>query len=83
MQHVTATTLRLQTVQCVDAHPAAAAEQLPEPTGERTSSPESTGKPEEHRELHTEPAATADSTHSRCWDTLHNKTNALSCWVTL
>lgn len=59
----------------VETHPAAAALQLPELTGERTSAPESTGKPEEHRELHTEPAATADSTHSHCWDTLYNITN--------
>lgn len=61
--------------QCVDTHPAGAAVQLPEPTGERTSAPESTGKPEEHRELHTELAATVDSTHSQCWDTLYNKSN--------
>lgn len=60
---------------CVDTHPAATAAQLPEQTGERTSTPESTGKPEEHRELHTEPAATADSTHSHYWDILYNKTN--------
>lgn len=53
-----------------NTHPAAAAVMLPEPTGERTSAPESTGKPEGRRELHTEPAAPADSTHSHCWDTL-------------
>ena len=59
-------------------HPAAAAEQLPEPTGERSSAPASAGKPEEHRALHTERAAAADSTHSHCWDTLSHKTNTPS-----
>lgn len=46
-------------------HPAATALQLPEQTGGRTSTLESTSRPEEHRELHKGLAEASDSTHSR------------------